>query len=255
MAYSNTWDSTFESTPADTENISQGAERIRILKEAIRERMQKDHYWSPSGTDEDHGEHKHVTLREQASAPSVGSNKASLYIKSDGLYLEKDDGTEICIVDFGIDDLHNADKYEDIPSGEIILFEKDTAVTGYTLQTDVDDMLVYITKGYAAGGETGGDDKAGGTWTQPTHTHNTPNHWHDIPFGGAYGDGNIYVDDNQHIGKTIHTAQQNGRVNGGSWYVASYRTYGNDGAGTTSASRTANTWRPAGRNFTRQKRN
>jgi len=74
----------------------------------------------------------------------------------------------------------------DIPSGEIILFEKDTAVAGYTLQTDKDDMIIYITKGSAAGGQAGAEDKTGGTWTQPTHTHGVgsykgPSHTHAGP--------------------------------------------------------------------------
>jgi len=59
----------------------------------------------------------------------------------------------------------------DIPSGSIILFEADTAVTGYTLLTDVDDELVYITKGSAAGGEMGGIDRTDSSWTQPVHAH------------------------------------------------------------------------------------
>lgn len=38
-----TWDSTFESQPADTEEINQGASRIRSLKVAIREREELEH--------------------------------------------------------------------------------------------------------------------------------------------------------------------------------------------------------------------
>ena len=48
-----------------------------------------------------------------------------------------------------------------VPAGEVILFEKDTAVVGYTLKTDVDDGLVYVTKGSVAGGEAGGAAEAG----------------------------------------------------------------------------------------------
>jgi len=254
MAYVNTWDVTFEGKPADTENISQGADRIRTLKEAIRERMQKDHYWDPSGTDADHGEHKHVTLRRQDTKPDVSGNKASLYINATGFYLVRADGTEVCIVDFSTNDLHNAEKYVDIPSGEIILFEKDTAVTGYVLQTDVNDMLVYITKGFAAGGETGGSYKTGGTWTQPTHTHSTPNHWHDIPIYHVSNNTGLFDDTSQVTGRSKTLSLGHGG-NGGSWTGNAYRTYGDDGAGTTGSSGTSSSWRPAGRNFTRQKRN
>src|SRR5210317_1762417 len=40
--------------------------------------------------------------------------------------------------------------YASVPSGETIIFDEDTAVTGYTLLTTVDDALLYITKGSAA---------------------------------------------------------------------------------------------------------
>ena len=251
MAYTNTWDGSFEGTPSDTENISQGASRIRDLKLAIRERMQKDHYWDPDGTDEDHGEHKWVTLREQSTKPSVSTGKHAVYARSDGVYIEKEDGTEIKIFDFANEQLVNGD----IPSGEIILFEKDTAVVGYTLLTDKDDMVIYVTKGSGAGGETGATDKSGGTWTQPNHTHATPNHWHDLPFGWPDGDWGFFADHDQRIGRTINMERGYGLDASGNWAAPSYRTYGDDGGGTTSGSTTPDTWRPPGRNFTRQQRN
>lgn len=71
--------------------------------------------------------------------------------------------------------------YNDVPSGSIILFESDTATVGYTLLTTQDDQLVYITKGSAAGGETGGTLYSGSTWTQPNHSHSVTsvgNHTH-----------------------------------------------------------------------------
>ena len=44
-----------------------------------------------------------------------------------------------------------------IPTGAIILFDSNDAITGYSLMTDlVDDQLVYITKGTAFGGEWAG---------------------------------------------------------------------------------------------------
>jgi hypothetical protein len=73
-----------------------------------------------------------------------------------------------------------------IPSGEKILFDKDTAVTGYSLVTTVDDRLVFITKGSAAGGQTGGANHSSGTWTisgltKDAHTHPGPSHVHTMP--------------------------------------------------------------------------
>jgi hypothetical protein len=59
-------------------------------------------------------------------------------------------------------------KLPSIPFNEVILFESDVTVLGYELQDDVDDELIYITKGSAAGGETGGTQKSGSAWG---HTH------------------------------------------------------------------------------------
>lgn len=94
----------------------------------------------------------------------------------------------------------------DVPSGETILFYKDTAVVGYNLLTTIDDKYVYITKGFAAGGETGGALHPTGTHTisgltADPHTHDMNNHVHPIPHthsvtipynGWSYGGGVTY---------------------------------------------------------------
>jgi len=72
---------------------------------------------------------------------------------------------------------HTHAQYIDIPSGICILFNANTAVSGYNLVTGIDDGVVYITKGSAAGGEAGANWKVGGQWEQPAHVH------------GIYGDG------------------------------------------------------------------
>lgn len=141
-----------------------------------------------------------------------------------------------------------------IPAGEIILFDKDTAAIGYTLKTDVDDGLVYVTKGSAGGGDTGGGSKTGGTWTQPSHTHTGPSHTHTGPSHthtftssvpsnilGAAGGGN-------NVGDSFHT-------HSGTTAASGTGATGAGGTGATGASATVNTWRPTGRNFTRQQRN
>ena len=48
------------------------------------------------------------------------------------------------------------DGLRSVPSTETVLFYKDTAVTGYTLENTLDDKLVFVSKGSVAGGETGG---------------------------------------------------------------------------------------------------
>lgn len=66
MPFSNTWDAAFEAAPADNEDINLGANRIRALKVAIRERMQIDHEWEDAEQD---GKHNKVTLVPQDAAP------------------------------------------------------------------------------------------------------------------------------------------------------------------------------------------
>lgn len=230
----------------------------------------------PDASEDDFGRHDFITLKQQSSKLNLtgSTNRTGFYTKATGVYLEKADGTEIQILDFttersGVDN--------DVPSGEIILFEKDTAVTGYTLQTDKDDMAVYITKGSGAGGESGGTDKTGGTWTQPDHTHTGPSHTHTGPShrhqwfdyqatatvnNRSYNSSGTLIDltnssttgsgltlqctsrtADDHLSQDFYTSNSGTGATGAS------------GTGATGGSATVNTWRPSGRNFTRQARN
>jgi hypothetical protein len=68
-----------------------------------------------------------------------------------------------------------------IPAATKMLFYADTAPAGWTIDNTLDDKLVYVTKGSAAGGQTGGAAHSAGTWTQPNHTHTGPSHTHTGP--------------------------------------------------------------------------
>lgn len=102
-------------------------------------------------------------------------------IEEAGLTLDTGDDTQLHEA-LGID-------FNDIPSGEKILFYKNTAVVGYSLLDTLDDKVVYVTKGSAAGGQTGGTVHSSGSWTIsglaadshaltlpeiPAHGHSTP---------------------------------------------------------------------------------
>lgn len=270
----------------------------------------------PDASEDDFGRHDFITLKEQGSKVDLtgSTDRHAIYAKSDGVYIEQDDGTEILILEFatgrsGVD--------ADIPSGEIIIFESDTAVTGYTLQIDEDDGVVYFTKGSAEGGEEGGTDKTDGTWTQPNHTHTGPSHTHTGPSHTHTGPSHTHTGPSHthtgpshnhqwydNTGASSDKSYDSGGVAqdffaGGSNYTritcrstntvnslaADYYTSnagtgatGADGTGATGASgtgatgadgtgdtgasgtgdtggsATANTWRPPGRNFTRQAR-
>lgn len=129
----------------------------------------------PDASEDDYGRHHYISLKEHAVKPDLSgsTSRTALYTKAGGLYVELADGTECLLYNL-------TTKCGDIPTGEIILFEKDTAVVGWTLLTNVDDYVVYITKGLAAGGEEGGNNKGGGTWTQVVHQHAGPSHAHTI---------------------------------------------------------------------------
>jgi hypothetical protein len=186
MAYTNTWNAAEEAAPAATDLVSLGDDQIRNLKLNIRERMAKDHYMDIAGTDADHGEHQKITFHSQIAKPSNVANKAFLYIKDASskteLFWEDEDGNELQMTSGGA-------LAGGIPSGTKMLFYQDTAPTGWTINNTLDDKLLFVTKGSAAGGQTGGGAHSTGSWTisgiavdshvlttaeMPAHTHTVP---------------------------------------------------------------------------------
>lgn len=85
MAFTDTWDAAFEAAPADSEDINLGANRIRHLKVAVRERMQVDHVWEDAQED---GKHNKLTLVPQSGAPPAASPNAFLYTQTIGSFTE-----------------------------------------------------------------------------------------------------------------------------------------------------------------------
>jgi len=146
-----------------------------------------------------------------------------------------------------------------VPAGEIFLFENDEAVTGYTLLTGHDNGVVYITKGSDAAGEVAGTNKSGGTWTQPTHTHDgigsetgghtltlaeIPSHRHNFTGWSVFTTVGGHAGES-HSGKPVQDWTN---------YVGGGGSHRHDLSGMTS-DRTSTSWRPYGRNFTRQQKN
>ena len=106
MAFTDTWNASFEAAPADVDDIGDGASEIRELKLALRERLQADHYHAIAGVDADHGEHKKITLHAPIAKPSSVVNKAFIYGKDVNSkielhYLDEDDN-EIQLTSAGI---------------------------------------------------------------------------------------------------------------------------------------------------------
>lgn len=172
---------------------------------------------------------------------------------------------------FGMEIFQSGGTYSSLPSvpkNEIVLFEKDTVVLGYTLLSDVDDEVIYITKGSAAGGTAGGTDRGSWTLTTSNHTHSGGSHTHttgdctltisQIPshthtYSLHYG-GSVYEPDNNY--PAAHSATYittTGATGGGQPHnhgITGTAT-GNTGSG---GGETITSYRPLGRCFTRQRR-
>lgn len=122
-AFTRTWDASYVAIPADTDDVSEGAQRIRHLKTDVEERLGVDHSWD--GDTED-GKHNQVTLPEQASDPTAGANEIILYAKDDGsgntqIYSIVQGGSAVSVGGF--------------PSGTAMLFYNNAAPTGWSVVT------------------------------------------------------------------------------------------------------------------------
>jgi hypothetical protein len=136
-----------------------------------------------------------------------------------------------------------------IPVDTEILIRSDVAVSGFSLVTSINDELVYITKGSAAGGETGGTLKSGSTWTQPNHLHTTAAHTLTIAEIPSHNH-TMNPCEETCIGETCYgISSGSGSIQSGYTGGGGSHTHGNTGSSTPSSA-----WRPTGRNFTIQKK-
>jgi hypothetical protein len=284
MAFDKEWN---ETTPAGTENPKQGDDRIREFKEAIRERLAEDHEFVSDETGLTNiGHHKKVILTEQTVDPATDADEIGLYAKDvsgqpELFFRPESDATAAQLTTDG--KLNEAAMGpHDIPSGETILFYKDTAVAGYTLKNTLDNKVVYVTKGSAAGGQTGGAVHSTGTWSQPnhnhagpshthtgpSHTHSTPAHTHGLPFllvggelywlstqtSGTLDPDKLVTGGDTGVGASPYKAVSDSDGSGATGPSGTGAT-GASGTGATSGSATESSWRPAAYCFTMQERN
>lgn len=87
------WD---ETNPAGTQDISLGDDRIRELKTQIREVINVDHDFPSTGQAADNGQHKQVTLQEQADLGTGAAGATILGSQTSGgkgelFYVDEDD--------------------------------------------------------------------------------------------------------------------------------------------------------------------
>ena len=134
----------------------------------------------------------------------------------------------------------------DVPTDAIVLFDSDTQIAGYTLQTDQDDMTVLITKGSGAGGGAGGSNN-GESWTSPVADH--VHKWYN-------GDKTSFESDGE-TPRSVPGALSSKTTTGlmGKVWHADSKSSAWELFTSKTASSGDSTWRPPGRYFTRQKRN
>lgn len=106
MAFSFTWDASFEASPADTDDAKEGANRIRDERSAIRERAEVDHRWGPDvDSAADDGQHHKVTLPVRGSDPTNIASTGIVYTKDVSakaeLFYVDEDGNVIQLTDAG----------------------------------------------------------------------------------------------------------------------------------------------------------
>lgn len=102
MPHTTTWDVSYEGVPADTDAANTLGDVIRDLKRDIRERMEGDHDWDDVVNA---GQHKKVSLQEQAGDPTTVSNIGYVYTKMVGaateLFYKNDAGTVVQLTSGG----------------------------------------------------------------------------------------------------------------------------------------------------------
>jgi hypothetical protein len=174
------WD---KDKPSGGQKIRLSDEEIRGNWAAIETQFGNDHDFGASGT----GEHVVITLQKQTSDPTNAANKGYVYSKLVGthveLFYEDDDGN--------VTQLTSAGALITFPAGTAMLFYQDTAPTGWTIDDTLNDKIVFVTKGSAAGGETGGGEHSTGSWTisgltnanESSHTHSMQSHTHNLVAG------------------------------------------------------------------------
>lgn len=247
MAFTRTWNAAYEAVPADTDDASEGAQRIRHLKADISERLDVDHSWEGDGDD---GKHKQITLLEQAAAPTNDTDTGFLYTKdvsgATELFYEDDSGNEVQLTDGG-------EINKSFPANTRMLFYQAAAPTYWTQVTSVNDRMLRVVSGSGGG--------SGGSWTisglsSPNHTHgfSVPEHYHSSPIAVSGAQNILYSPGSPPFGygsRTFSYERRDQSSSSGPGNVTAQRTSGIEGASSGTTNNTAVTinsngsWRPA----------
>lgn len=129
--FSTVWNAGYEAIPADTEQESLGASRIRDLKVQLRQRLSQDMSWNGDGND---GYHNHVTLLQQTQAPvptfDLGATGGELFTENvngeaELLYADNNGHTTQLT--------SNGGTPQTVPAGSVSYYAGPTTPAGYLL--------------------------------------------------------------------------------------------------------------------------
>jgi len=188
--FTRTWNAAYEANPADSQNASQGAARIREIKSDVQERLTVDH--SMAG-DVDDGAHKKITFVDPlATKPLQANDESYLYTKdvsaTSELFYEDEAGNEVQLTDAG-----NINVFD---SGTNMLFQQTAAPVGWTKITAHNDKALRIVSGTVGSGGASAFTTTFGT-SKVTDSHNLsvaemPVHGHTIGDADSSGTNNAF---------------------------------------------------------------
>ena len=182
MAHTQTWNAAYQAVPANGDDASEGALRIRNLKRDIQERLAIDHVMDETNND---GKHNTVTMPVQGSAPTNIASTGILYTKDVSakaeLFFIDEDGNEVQLSSGG--SVLNPSTLD--VSGTKLISWQTTAPTGWTKDTTKDNHALRVETGtIGSGGATnftsvfGSGKNTGGT-TLTAAQSGLPSHNHD----------------------------------------------------------------------------
>jgi hypothetical protein len=162
-----TWDTSFEQSPADTDLAKYGAEKLRDLKIATREREELEHNFQ-AGT-------KPFHLPGRCSVAFYGTTAEVAALSSPPQYAVAFDTT---LRSWKYYDGAAWVRGDAIPSGTKMVFYQASAPTGWTMDTSLDDRVLRVVN--TNGGSTGGSWVISGLSASSSgaHTHGIGDHTH-----------------------------------------------------------------------------
>lgn len=205
-----------ETTPAGSENLNQGDNRIKEFKTQMREILEVDHEVSSSGQGDDWGKHNKVSLLEQANLGTGATGKPILGAqtvnsKAELVFTDEDDNDVVLTRDgkVAIDSVFR--------SGDLLFTSSSTVPTNFTdVSSTYDNKFIRISSGTAL--STGGSDThdhGGVTGSHILTTSEIPSHSHTFTTQEGYAGGGSNYPSGRPNTSSPETLQSTSSVGGG----------------------------------------